>query len=97
MLSLDWNNFMVDDVLGFGVLVLIVLMTASLAVWFARSIVENATKMGLYVRRSNYEALLRENERLKDSLVEAQERNDYLRKLYCGPPPRIGDSEQKAA
>ena len=97
MLSLSWNNFMVDDVLGFGVLVLMVLMTASLAVWFARSIVENAMKMGLYVRRSNYEALLRENERLKDSLVEAQERNDYLRKLYCGLPPRIGDSEQKAA
>ncbi len=97
MLGLDWNNFMVDDVLAFGVLVLMVLMTASLAVWFACSIVENAMKMGLYVRHSNYEALLRENKCLKDSLVEAQERNDYLRQLYCGLPPRIGDSEQKAA
>ena len=56
MLSLDWNNCMVDDVLGFGVLVLMLLMTASLAVWFARSIVKTAMKMDMYVCRSIYEA-----------------------------------------
>jgi hypothetical protein len=89
----------VEDVLSFGVWVLMVLMTISLALWLARSVVENVIKMGRRIRRPNYDvALLRENERLRDSLADAQEENDYLRKLYRSLQPRTQeDGGQKAA
>ncbi len=99
MPGLDWSRLAVEDVLSFGVWVLMVLMTISLALWLARSVVENVIKMGRRIRRPNYDvALLRENERLRDSLADAQEENDYLRKLYRSLPPRAqDDGGQKAA
>ncbi len=92
-----WNHLTADVVLGFGAWILTILLTISLAVWFACSIVENATKTGRRIRRSNYEALLRENERLRNSLANAQEENVYLRKLYRGLPSRAKDEGRNAA
>ena len=99
MPGLDWSRLAVEDVLSFGIWVLMVLMVTSLALWLARSIVENVIRMGRRIRRPNYDvALLRENERLRDSLADAQEENDYLRKLYRSLPPRAqDDGGQKAA
>ncbi len=99
MPGLDWSRLAVEDVLSFGIWVLMVLMVTSLALWLARSIVGNVIRMGRRIRRPNYDvALLRENERLRDSLANAQEENDYLRKLYRGLPPRAEeDGGHKAA
>ncbi len=99
MPGLDWSRLAIEEVLSFGVWVLMVLMMISLALWLARSFAENVVKMGRRIRRPNYDvALLRENERLRDSLANAQEENYYLRKLYRSlPPPAKEDGAQKAA
>jgi len=73
--------------LGFGVSILMTLMLVSLAVWFACSTMVHLTKMGRRIQRPNHNALLRENERLRNSLTDARQENDYLRKLYRDPPP----------
>ena len=86
MPSLDWNN-LVEDMLGFGVSILMTLMLVSLAVWFACSAMVHLTKIGRQIQRPNHNALLRENERLRNSLTDARQENDYLRKLYRDPPP----------
>jgi hypothetical protein len=96
MPGLGWSHLPVGDVLSLGVWVLLVLMVVGLAVWFVCTIAENISKMGRRVRRPNHDALLRENERLKGSLAEAREENDYLRKLYR-TLPRADDEEQNAA
>ena len=92
-----FSQLAVEDVLGFGVSVLMVLFMICLAVWLACSIVENIAKTGRQIPRSDYEVLLRENERLRDSLADAREENDYLRKLYRDLPSRAGDEGQNAA
>ena len=97
MPGIDSSHFAIHDVLDFGVTILMILMLIGLAVWFARSIVENVAKMGRWVCRSDYEVLMRENERLKSSLADVQEENDYLRKLYRDLPPRADDEGRKAA
>jgi hypothetical protein len=100
MLGLDWIDLALEDLLGLGLLLLMVLMMFSLAVWFAHSVVEHLAKMGRGISCSNYQALLKENERLRDSLVEAREENAYLRKLYRDLPslrPRAEDGRQNAA
>ena len=99
MPGIDWSHLAAEDVLGLVVWILMMLIMINLGVWFARSIVENIAKTWRQRRRSNYDALLRENERLRDSLADAQEENDYLRKLYHGLPPRrvVEDREQSAA
>jgi hypothetical protein len=98
MPELYWSQLTVDHVLNFGVLVLMVLMVLGLAVWYVCSIAENTVKMGRQIGHSNYEALLRENERLRDSLADAREANDYLRKLYRDLSPRAEeDGERNAA
>jgi hypothetical protein len=97
MPGLDWSHLTAEDVLSFGVSVLMVLMIISLAAWFARSAVENVAKTGRWIRRSSYDALLRENERLRDSLMDAREENVYLRKLYRKLSPRESDEGQNAA
>jgi hypothetical protein len=94
---LELSNLATTDVLGFGVLVLMVLMMGCLAVWFACSTVESILKMRRQLRRSNYDVLLRENERLKDSLADAREENDYLRRLYRPHPFRASAKEQNVA
>ena len=97
MLGIDASHFATYDVLGFGVWILMILMLIGLILWFARSVVENIVKMGRWVRRSDYDALMRENERLRDSLTDVQEENDYLRKLYRDLPPRVDDEGRSAA
>ena len=97
MTGLDWNYLITDEVLGSGALGLMALLMLGIAVWLACSIAESIVKTGRQVRRSNYDALLRENERLRDSLVEAREENDYLRKLYRNVPSRAGGRGQNAA
>ena len=97
MLGIDASHFATYDVLGFGVWILMILMLIGLIVWFARSIVENIVKMGRWVRRSDYDALMRENERLRDSLTDVQEENDYLRKLYRDLPSRVDNEGRNAA
>ena len=91
-----WSYTALEEGLGFGISVLTVLMIGSLAVWFAYSIVEHVLKMN-NTRYSNHDALLRENERLRTSLAEAQEKNNYLRKLYRELPPRVQYEGRKAA
>jgi cell shape-determining protein MreC len=91
-----WSYTVLEEALGFGISVLTVLMIASLAVWFACSIVEHVLKTK-NTRYLNHDALLRENERLRTSLAEAQQKNDYLRKLYRELPPRVRYQGQRAA
>jgi sensor c-di-GMP phosphodiesterase-like protein len=91
-----WSYTALEEALGFGISVLTVLMIASLAVWFACSIVERVLETN-NIRHLNHDALLRENERLRTSLAEAQEKNDYLRKLYCELPPRVQYEGRRAA
>jgi hypothetical protein len=92
-----WSYTALEEVLGFGISVLAVLMIASLTVWFACSIVENVLKTKNNTRYLNHDALLRENERLRTLLVEAQEKNDYLRQLYRELPPRVQYEGRRAA
>ena len=95
-LETAWSYTALEEVLGFGISVLTVLMIASLAVWFACSIVERVLETK-NTRYPNHDALLRENERLRTSLAEAQEKNDYLRKLYRELPPRVQYEGRRAA
>jgi len=95
MPGLDWNN-LVEDMLGFGVSILMTLMLVSLAVWFAGSAMVHLTKIGRRIQRPNHNALLRENERLRNSLTDARQENDYLRKLYRDPPPLAEDRTRNA-
>jgi hypothetical protein len=97
MAGIDSSHFAMYDVLDFGVWILMILMLIGLIIWFIRSIVENIAKMGRWVCHSDYEALMRENERLRDSLMDVQEENDYLRKLYRDLLPRTDDEGRKAA
>ena len=97
MPDLDLSPLAAEAVLGFGIWALMLLMTSSLAVWFACSIVESVIRMGRQVRRSDYHVLLRENERLRGSLSDAREENHYLRKLYRDFPPREEDGGRHAA
>ena len=92
-----WSYTALEEALGFGISVLTVLMIASLAVWFAYSIAEHVLKTKNSSRYPNHDALLRENERLRTLLVEAQEKNDYLRQLYRELPPRVQYEERRAA
>jgi len=97
MLGIDASHFATYDVLGFGVWILMILMLIGLILWFARSVVENIVKMGRWVRRSDYDALMRENERLRDSLVDAREENEFLRKLYRELPSSREEDEGRNA
>ena len=62
-----------EDVLGLCALVVTVLMGLMLSVWFCCSIVESFIKMRRGLKRAGYNALLRQNERLKSSLADAAE------------------------
>ena len=92
-----WSYTALEEVLGFGISVLTVLMIASLAVWFACSILEHVLKTRDNTRYPNHDTLIRENERLRTLLVEAQEKNDYLRQLYRELPPRVQYEGRRAA
>ncbi len=71
-----------EDVLGFCALVLTILMSLVLAVWFCCSIVKSIVKVRRRHKNLRYKALLRENERLKSLLVEAAEENVRLKRYH---------------
>ena len=98
----DAIHLVLDGALGFGALALTLSMMAALAVWFTCSVVQNVTKAGRLASQPSYDALLRENDRLRDSLADAREENDYLRSLYRDLlqrdlPVRAGEERQDAA
>jgi hypothetical protein len=87
-----------EEVLGFSVLVLTGVGLAGIAVWFCCSIVESIIKTRRRIRDSRYDALSKENERLKGFLVEVEEENFRLREIYRSE--RIhheSNAERKAA
>ncbi len=91
-----------EDVLGFFALVLTMLMTLSVVVWFCCSIVGSVVKTRRRLENSRYNALLRENKRLKSFLTEAEEENSHLRsrlrKVYHSKPiDRESNIGQRAA
>ena len=71
-----------EEVLGFSVLVLTVVGLAGIAVWFCCSMVESIIKTRRRIQDSRYDALSKENERLKGFLVEVEEENFRLREFY---------------
>jgi hypothetical protein len=71
----------IEEVLGFCALVLTVVGLVSLSIWFCCSIVESIVKMRRRLKNSRYNALLKENERLRSFLVDVEE-NSYLREVY---------------
>lgn len=71
-----------EDMLGFCVMVVTMLGIISITVWFCCSIVQNIVTVTWRVRSLRYNALLKENERLKNCLADAEEENLLLRKLY---------------
>lgn len=73
---------MTEDVLGFCALVLTMLMSLGIVVWFSLCIMNSILKMKQRHKRLRYKTLLRENERLKSFLVEVEEENLRLRKVY---------------
>ena len=70
-----------EDVLGFCALVLTMLMTLSVVVWFCCSIVVTFLKMRQGQKNLRYKALLRENQRLK-GLLEDTAKEHQLRKVH---------------
>lgn len=73
---------MTEDVLGFCALVVTMLMSLGIVLWFSCSIADSIIKMRQRHKKIRYKALLRENERLKSSLAEVEEENFRLRKVY---------------
>ncbi len=73
---------MMEEVLGFSVLVLTMVGLAGVAVWFCCSIGESIIKTKRRIQDARYDALSKENERLKGFLVEVEEENFRLREIY---------------
>lgn len=87
-----------EETLGFCALVLTMLGTISIAVWFCCSIVQNIVTTRRRLKSLRYNALLEENERLKSFLANAEEENLRLRKIYYSERPyRKSKVRQNAA
>ena len=71
-----------EDVLGFCALVLTMLMMVGVSAWFCCSIVESLAKMRRGLKKTGYNALLRQNKRLKSFLANGAEENLHRRKGY---------------
>jgi hypothetical protein len=76
------EELVMEETLGFCALVLTMLGTISIAVWFCCSIVENIVTTRRRLRSLRYNALLKENECLKSFLADAEEENLRIRKIY---------------
>jgi hypothetical protein len=76
------EELVMEETLGFCTLVLTMLGTISIAVWFCCSIVQNVVMTRRRLRSLRYNTLLKENERLKSFLADAEEGNLRLRKIY---------------
>ncbi len=68
-----------EDVLGFCALALTTLMTLGGVAWLCCSIVERVAQTRRRLKDAKYDALLRENRRLKGFLREAEEKNSLLK------------------
>src|SRR5919202_784351 len=73
---------MMEDVLGFCALVLTILMSLVVGVWFCCSIAESIVKMRRQHKNLRYKALLRKNEHLKSLLADAAQENVRLKKYH---------------
>ena len=74
---------MMEDVLGFCVLVLTIVGLLGVAVWLCCSILERLVKTRRRIKNLRYDALLRENKRLKGFLADIEEENAHLiREIY---------------
>ncbi len=70
-----------EDVLGSYALVLTMLMSLAVVVWFCCSIAISLLKMRQRHKKSRYKALLRENQRLQRLLTDTA-REHRLRKVH---------------
>jgi len=71
-----------EEMLGFFVLVLTMVGLVGVAVWLCCFIVESLTKTRQRLKDPRYDALSKENKRLKGFLAEAEEENSRLREIY---------------
>ena len=72
---------MMEDALGSYVLILTMLMSLAIIVWFCCSIADSLLKMRQRHKKRKYKALLRENQRLKSLLADTA-REHRLRKIH---------------
>jgi hypothetical protein len=87
----------IEEVLGFCALVLTVVGLTSLSVWFCCSIVERIVKVRRRLKNSRYNALLKENERLRSFLADGEE-NSCLREVdYHQHIPRRSNEVRHSA
>ena len=87
-----------EEMLGFCVLVLTMVGLVGVAVWFCCSIVEGIAKTRRRLEDSRYDALSKENERLKGFLAEVEEENSRLKEIYYSERvPRESNARQNAA
>src|SRR5215208_5858224 len=76
------RRLVMEEMLGFCVLVLTMVGLVGVAVWLCCSIAEDITRTRRRLKDSRYDALSRENKRLKGFLAEAEEENSRLREIY---------------
>ena len=87
-----------EEILGFCALVLTMVGLVGVAVWFCCSIVEGIAKTRRRLEDSRYDALSKENERLKGFLAEVEEENSRLKEIYYSERvPRESNARQNAA
>jgi hypothetical protein len=72
---------MLEEILGFGVLVLTVVGLLGVTVWLCCSVAENIIKMRQRAKDARYTTLSKENEHLKALLVKVEEENFHLREI----------------
>jgi hypothetical protein len=70
-----------EDVLGSYALVLTMLMSLAIVVWFCCSIAASLLKMRQRHKKLRYKALLRENQRLKHLLADTAKEH-HFRKVH---------------
>lgn len=82
-----------EEVLGSCALILTVLMLLGIIAWLCCSMAESIVRMRRRRKKVRYNALLRENERLRSFLADAAKENSRLRKAYYAEIVRRGRSE----
>ena len=71
-----------EEVLELSAFVMMMLCIISLALWFCCSAIVSIIKTRRRLKSSRYDALLKENERLRKFLSEVEEENSHLREVY---------------
>ena len=71
-----------EEVLELSAFVMMMLCIISLALWFCCSAIASIIKTRRRLKSSRYDALLKENERLRKFLSEVEEENSHLREVY---------------